>query len=84
MKFGIEQVKGKTICANCGRMISPDLDLKANYCFYCGTPLSITAIEVVEQRQATSQVRALTEIAKSTTSEEVLQIVETLTNKIQG
>lgn len=49
MNFGIK-TQGKYIfCANCGRVVSETGEYDAHYCFKCGNPLKIDAIQAKEK-----------------------------------
>lgn len=52
MNYGVKQ-NGKFIfCANCGRVISQEGEYNANFCYVCGNPLKIEAIEAREREIA--------------------------------
>jgi predicted amidophosphoribosyltransferase len=50
MKYGIKQQNNFIFCANCGRVISENGSYDAKYCFVCGNPLKIEAVEETENR----------------------------------
>ncbi|MDD4210882.1 MAG: hypothetical protein PHC46_00615 [Clostridia bacterium] len=50
MNFGIKQQNNFIFCANCGRVVSENGLYDAKYCFVCGNPLKIEAVEETEER----------------------------------
>lgn len=49
MEFGIKTIGKNKFCANCGRLIVQDKEVTSNYCFVCGAPLKMEAIEAKEK-----------------------------------
>lgn len=49
MEYGIKTIGKNVFCANCGRLVSPNGEYEENFCFVCGTPLKMAAIEMKEQ-----------------------------------
>ncbi|MGD9901263.1 MAG: hypothetical protein AB7S44_01855 [Spirochaetales bacterium] len=48
MKYGITEKGNLIFCANCGKGLATDGEMKYNYCSRCGAPLSIESIEQKE------------------------------------
>ena len=52
MSYGVRQ-NGKFIfCANCGKVVSENGQYSANFCYNCGNPLKMSAIEQRENEIA--------------------------------
>lgn len=49
MEYGVKNLGEFVFCANCGRLISQNGEYDANFCFVCGAPLKMEAIERKEQ-----------------------------------
>ena len=49
MEYGVKNMGNYVFCANCGRIISENGEYEANFCFVCGNPLKMKAIEQKEQ-----------------------------------
>lgn len=49
MEYGVKNMGDNVFCANCGRLISQNGEYDANFCFVCGAPLKMAAIEMKEK-----------------------------------
>lgn len=49
MEYGVKTSGTFVFCANCGRLISKDGTVDANFCFVCGNPLNSVGIEMKEK-----------------------------------
>ena len=83
MKFGIKQQNNFIFCANCGRVVSEDGSYDSNYCFVCGNPLKLDAIEQTEQREQLTEdalLQRLQNAAKNLNSDSLKEVLK----EIQG
>jgi len=49
MEYGVKNMGENIFCANCGRLISQTGEYDSNFCFVCGAPLKLEAIEMKEK-----------------------------------
>jgi predicted amidophosphoribosyltransferase len=81
MNYGIKQ-QGKFIfCANCGRVISETGEYQSNFCFVCGNPLKIDAInkhEAVLEETKANLITQLTNSAKELETDSLAKVLNNL------
>lgn len=82
MKYGLENINSKTVCANCGSEVSIYDD---DFCRACGAPLSPNAIanfldEIDKINQ--SLIEDLKSIAKENNTDKFSEIIEVYKNEI--
>ena len=79
MKLGIEEVNGKTYCANCKKIVATNNNLPENFCSYCSAPLTKNAVEQYKEniyRVKRDVVRTLNKIAKDNKTDSLEKVLD--------
>ena len=73
MKYGIEEKENIVKCANCGRIISKDGNYKDNFCYHCGNPLKLDAIDTKENEIQDIRAEVIESLKKKILEEKLIK-----------